>query len=108
MKLYIFADLLNQGISITAVNFWAWGNPPEDPTLYQTSEAAFRLIETREIDLSGIKFDFFQGKIQALEAQLGDLHVKSENIKAQIQELKCIGHDSIASKDEPFDHDIPF
>jgi hypothetical protein len=100
MKLYIYANLLAKCLSSTEVNFWA-GKKYQETGLYSDGNTvAFQLIEVREIDLSNINFDFVTGKIQALELQLGDLHVKSENIKQQIQELKCIGHETPTEREE--------
>lgn len=92
-KVYIYADLINQRIDVHPCNFWSSGEALKTG-LYKTEHVAFQLLEAREIEFHQ-EFDFVSGKIKALELQLGDLHIKSENIKAQIQELKCIGHESI-------------
>ena len=118
MKLYVYVNLINQSIQTSDCNFW-YTKESQETGLYKTNDVLFKLLDTLEIDLSGYTFNFQEGKIQALELQLGDLHVKSENIKAQIQELKCIGHDSNeeVNKTTPirnfrdfdqFDDDLPF
>lgn len=116
-SIYIFADLLNSCICVNTCNFWITTSERETG-LYQTGSTSYQLLETRQIEVN-INFDFTTGKIQALEHKLGDLHVQAENIKAQIQELKCIGHEKNEDEDPDFDHgngdpssayddDIPF
>lgn len=93
MKIYVYADLLNKYITMHTCNFW--GSPKAKETgLYASEKVAFQLLEVREIDLSAYNnYDFTPGKIDALERELANLHVKTENIKSQIQELKAIGHE---------------
>lgn len=120
MKLYVYANLLQGVIGTSDYNLWS-SKKSKETGLYKSSEVAFQLLDTLEIDLSSYKFDFVSGELQALELQLGDLHVKSESIKAQIQELKCLGHDSSEEEErmkdkvlgdenlfDQFDQDIPF
>lgn len=106
MKLYIYADLMNQVISHSSHNYW------RETDLYKTDYSCWQLLETRDIEWEG-EFDFVSGKIKALEMKLGDLQVQSNNIKEQIQELLCIGHDnSVKSPSQPPDLndpiDLPF
>lgn len=117
MKLYVYANLIARVLSTTEVNFWSDADAAKTGIYSDGNTVTFQLLEIREIDLSNINFDFVSGKIQALELQLGNLHVKSENIKAQIQELKCIGHETQESEQASmedsnhyvqFDDDIPF
>lgn len=110
LKVYIYADLLVGDIKHTNYDFWTT-EQQKATGLYKSEYNTFQYLETQEVEWNGT-FDFTNGKIQALELQLGDLHVKSENIKAQIQELKCIGHDTIPIRNfgdfEQFDDDISF
>lgn len=113
-KIYIFADLLAGRICANTCNFWTTAKEQETG-LYQTDTTSFQLLEIRTIEVD-INFDFTTGKIQALENKLGHLHIQAENIKAQIQELKCLGHDSSETNGgnggkppmPEFDDDIPF
>lgn len=122
VTIYLYADLLNGKFDVTNYNFW---NSAESKAtgLFKSQSCARKLLEIRTIDLSRFAyFDFTTGKIQALEMQLGDLHIQSENIKQQIQELLCIGHDTEPTDWEPmpegpnggipvppsFDDDIPY
>lgn len=110
-EIYIFADLLAGRICVNTCNFWTTAKEKETG-LYQTNTTSFQLLETRTIEVD-INFDFTTGKIQALENKLGHLHIQAENVKAQIQELKCIGHDNFEPngghvQTSEFDDDIPY
>lgn len=102
VTIYLYADLLTGRFESSNYNFWS--SPESKQTgLYKSQTSAMQLLETRTISLSDYAyFDFTAGKIQALQMQLGDLHIQSENIKQQIQELLCIGHDQEEHAKEQF------
>lgn len=107
MKLYIYADLINQTIRHTDHNFWHNSGTFENPeigAIHKSDYSTYQLLEIRDVWWNG-EFDFVSGKIKALELKLGDLHIQTENIKEQIQELLCIGHDN--SVESPAHGDIP-
>lgn len=93
IKVHIYADLMNQRIEQTHHNYWHPGTTAHETGLYKSEYCAYQLLECRELEWEG-EFDFVSGKIKVLELKLGDLQVQSNNIKEQIQELLCIGHDN--------------
>ncbi len=92
ITIYQYASLLTNQILTNTCNFWT--TEQEIRTgLYQSEHSSLQLLATHEFEVPDIQFDFTSGKIQALECKLGNLEAQATNIKAQIQELKCIGHD---------------
>lgn len=111
--LYIYVNLLTSGFNFTDWNMWT--TEEEKKTgLYRSEHASWQLLEVREIEFDAENFDLITGKIIALETELerdkAKFHVRQENLKAQIQELKCIGHDVLPKDEGPafdFDDDLP-
>jgi lipopolysaccharide export LptBFGC system permease protein LptF len=119
LKVYIYADLLNETINHTNWDMWGRGEAKETG-IYQSEHASWQLLDVREFDFDETGFDFREGKLYSLERKLQEdmaaSHIRQENLKAQIQELKCLGHDDIElgnykpqpSQAPTFDDDIPF
>lgn len=96
VKIYIFLDQINTCIQVGNHNFWH--SCQEEPKVFTTDYASYRLLDSLEVEYNDQNWNPTETKISALETKLSkdlaDSYVRQENLKAQIQELKCIGHEN--------------
>ena len=113
--IYVYLDVINGSYKVSDWDYWT--TPEECQTgLYIGEYSTKQLVSVQEIEFPGW-FNPTSLKIDALEhtiqKELAACHVKVENLKTQIQELKCLGHEPVELgnyKPQPsqVDDDTPF